>query len=188
MARVSAKVNEDSRSNGSPGGAHALRAVLQSAADGDFADGTRRLLGALGYRSERTLSDQTGDAGDFVTEFPAPSEGTKAALAFVKHVQSVRILFQLTDDEIAAETSHDSFGFQAFAEDNAQSFIFVAAELNGTHYPRSRYVALTREVNKRLAPPAVVLFRTASGRLTLAFVQRSPNQQDTSRDILGAGH
>ena len=186
MARASAKVNEDSRSNGSSGGAHALRAVLQSAADGDFADRTRRLLGALGYRSERTLSDQTGDAGDFVTEFPAPSEGTKAELAFVKHVQSVRILFQLTDDEIAAETSHDSFGFQAFSEDNAQSFIFVAAELTGTHYPRSRYVALTREVNKRLAPPAVVLFRTASGRLTLAFVQRSPNQQDTSRDILGA--
>ena len=186
MARVSPKANKNSRSNLSPGSAHELRAVLQAATDGDFADGACRLLGALGYRSERTLPDQTGDAADFITEFPPRNDGTTAELAFVDDVQSVHILFQLTDDEIAAETSHDAFGFQVFAESNAQSFIFVAVELTGAHYPRSRYVALTREVNRRLAPPAVVLFRTASGRLTLAFVQRSPNQRDASRDVLGA--
>ena len=166
---------------------HALRPALQAAADGDFADRAGRLLGVLGYRSERTLDDQTGAARDFIADFPARTEGaTEGELAFAEQVRSVHVLFQITDDEIAAETEHDAFGFRTFASDVAQSFIFVAAELTGTHYPRSRYVQLTREVNKRLAPPAVVLFRTASGRLTLAFVQRTPNRRDPSRDVLGA--
>lgn len=191
MTRTSSKVNEGRRSKGltDQAAAHALRAALEAAADGDFEDRLTALLGVLGYRSERTLDGQTGVARDFIADFPAPNGGRrKAELAFTEHVRSVRILFQVTDDEIAAEaeTAHDAFEFRTFAEDVTQSFIFVAAELTGTHYPRSRYVQLTREVNKRLAPPAVVLFRTSSGRLTLAFVQRSPNRRDPSRDVLGA--
>ena len=55
-----------------------------------------------------------------------------------------------------------------------------------TAYPRGQYAAFTRELNKRFPMPMVVLFRTASNRVTLAFVHRRPNQRDPERDVLGS--
>ena len=54
-------------------------------------------------------------------------------------------------------------------------------------YPRGQVrFEFTREVNKRLAMPTVVLFRTADGDVTLAFVHRRPNKRDPQRDVLGS--
>ena len=61
----------------------------------------------------------------------------------------------------------------------------MAVELKQDRYPRGQYARFTREINKRLAQPTVVLFRTASGRLTLAFVHRRPHRYDPDRDVLG---
>ena len=53
-------------------------------------------------------------------------------------------------------------------------------------YPRGAYAQFTREINKRIDIPTVVVFRTANGaELPLAFVNRRVNKLDADRDVLG---
>ena len=73
-----------------------------------------------------------------------------------------------------------------FNSGNAKSFLFTTVELRGNEYPRGKYAQFTREINKRFPNiPAVVLFRTASGLITLAFIYRRQNRIDPERDVLG---
>ena len=163
-----------------------VTAALASMPGRDFPAATRDLLAALGYRSERTLPDQTGDAGHFIEQFPAPTEGTQSEQAFHEHAASVRILFQVTGDEIASgEQGRLPFAAESFDAGQQQSFLFHAVELKEATYPRGQYARFTREINKRLTQPAVVLFRTADGRLTLSFVHRREHKRDPARDVLG---
>ena len=156
----------------------------------DFAAAASDLLAELGYRSARILPGPSGDAGELFRQLPAPVPGTRSEQDFISEAQSVRILFQLTDAEIAAVAQQSLFrtdGLDAggFDAGNAQSFLFAAVALRGDAYPRSRYAAFTRELNKRLQHPMVVLFRNSAGRVTLAFVHRRPNRNDPTRDVLG---
>ena len=161
----------------------AIAAALAAVPAGDFAAKASDLLAALGYRSERSLSGQTGDVNEFLADFPAPNADTRSEIGFRAGVQSVRILFQITDDEIA-EAAPDAAA--AFNRGIAKSFIFAVVELRGASCPRSRYAAFTREINKRLPMPIAVLFRTADGKLTLAFVHRRVNRLNPERDVLGS--
>ena len=154
---------------------HALTALPNA----EFTGAAKHLLGVLGYESERTL-DLSGSANDFLYQFPAPNENTQTEQAFRNNVQSVRILFQVTDTEIAAARSTD--GFDA---GNARSFLFVAMELDGETYTRGQYAQFTREINKRINAPTVALFKTATDHLTLSFVHRREHKRDPHRDVLG---
>ena len=161
----------------------------------DFAAAATDLLGELGYRSDRILPGQSGDAGALVRQFPAANPDTQSERDFLREARSVHILFQLTDAEIDAVAQQSLFrtdGLDAggFDTGNAQSFLFAAVALRGDAYPRSRYAAFTRELNKRFQNPMVVLFRagagaSGTGRVTLAFVHRRPNRNDSTRDVLG---
>ncbi len=149
---------------------------------GEWSKSAVHLLDVLGYRSERTL-ELLGSADDFIEQFPAANENTKTEQAFCANVQSVRILFQLTDAEIAAQSA--LFDAGDFDAGNARSFLFAAVELNGTSYPRGQYATVTREINKRFPMPTVVLFKTADSLLSLSFVHRRPHKRDPNRDVLG---
>lgn len=72
-----------------------------------------------------------------------------------------------------------------FDTDSARSFLFAAVELSGAAYPRDRYAAFTREINKRFPIPAVIPFRTAAGRLTLALVHRQSSRSHPDRNVMG---
>ena len=162
-------------------------ALAAAGGDGDFA-AAGALLDALGYRSDRIAGGQSGDAGDFVRQFPALAPGTVGERDFLREVASVRILFQVTDSEIAAAVGQPGLlddGGGGFDTGNARSFLFAAVELGGDTYSRSGYAAFTREINKRIQVPTVVLFRTAAGSITLAFVHRRANRVDADRDVLG---
>ena len=157
---------------------HALTALPNA----EFTGAVKHLLGVLGHQSERTL-DLSGRVDDFISQFPAPNENTQTEQAFRNNVQSVRILFQVTDAEIAAHsTLFDTGDFDA---GNARSFLFAAVELNGASYPRGQYATFTRELNKRFPMPTVVLFKTVTDFLTLSFVYRRPHKRDSNRDVLG---
>ena len=68
-----------------------------------------------------------------------------------------------------------------------RSFLFAAVDLNADSYARGRYVSFTREINKRFSRvPAVVIFRTADGHVTLAFVNRRPSKVRADRQVLGS--
>ena len=169
-----------------------IRAVLSNVANGDFQQTAVALLRSLGYRSERTLPGQSGDPAGLIRSLSeqnpdAPGlTGTQSERAFLDNARSVRILFQFASSEIQAQAQPGMFDAATFDMGNARSFLFAAVELNGESYPRGKYAAFTRELNKHIQIPTVVLFRTAADRVTLAFVHRRPNKRDASRDVLGS--
>ena len=166
-------------------------ALAASPADG-FPEQAATLLAALGYVSDRTLSGQTGDPAGLIRSLAELDSGgpgltgTQTERAFLDNAQSVRILFQFASSEIQAQAQPGMFDEASFDMGIARSFLFAAVELNGDSYPRGQYAAFTRELNKHVQIPTVVLFRTAANRVTLAFVHRRPNRRDASRDVLGS--
>ena len=164
-----------------------IRAALGKMAAGNLPESATGLLDALGYRSNRLLEGQTGSVGDFIAAFRADNPDTRAEQDVRENAAEVRILFQFTDTEIAATGQRMLLDSGAFAYGNAHSFLFAAVELTGDTYPRGRYVAFTREINKRFnRVPAVVVFRTSTGRVTLAFVNRRPSKIRADRQVLGS--
>ena len=161
-----------------------IETALAGITQGDFVDAGRRLLETLGYSSDRTL-ELSGTVDDFIAEFSAPNPNTQTETRFRERARSARILFQFTDSEIAAAQPSllDSADFDS---GNSRSFMFIAVELRGKSYPRGAYVELTREINKRLRVPTVVLFRTANDRFSVAFVHRRQRKRDPTRDVLGS--
>ena len=152
-----------------------------------FEQAAEDLLATLGYRSDRTLQDQSGRPSDFAAEFPADNPGTKSEQDFLEHAASARLVFQLSDSEIRASASLQGVLLETgdFDKRHPGSFFFMAVELKGSGYSRTRYVSFTREINKRFLAPSVVLFRTADGLLTLAFAHRRRHKRDPGRDVLG---
>ncbi len=164
-----------------------IRSALTALSDSNFPVAVRNLLGTLGYHSQRTL-ELSGGADDFIRQFPAASQDTtRSEQEFRERVGSVQLVFQLTSEEIAP-VNQPTLGLEAASFDTGtqRSFIFVAVELKEASYARSRYAEFTREINKRLIAPTVILFKTAANRLTLAFVHRRQHRHDRSRDVLGS--
>ena len=165
-----------------------IQASLGTVPVSDFTQAAKNLLATLGYRSRRTLHDQTGTVDDFIG-FPSSRENknpTKAEQLFLEHVCSVWFLFQITSDEIiAADQPEIEFAAASFEEGRHESFLFFAVELKDATYTRGQYAQFTREINKRLSQPAVVLFRTSDHRLSLSFVRRREHKRNEQRDVLG---
>ncbi len=158
-----------------------IKSTLATIPIGDFLDRTKELLSTLGYRSERTL-ELSGNAHDFLEEFPAPNLSTKTEQEFCNHVKSVQFIFQFTSDEID-EIEDDPQQATLLDTGNYKSFIFCAVELKDNTYSRTKYAEFTREINKRLFTPTVILFRAAD-RLTIAFANRRPHLIDETLDVL----
>ncbi|MCY4070927.1 MAG: Eco57I restriction-modification methylase domain-containing protein [Chloroflexi bacterium] len=161
-----------------------IEAALAAFAQDDLVDAGRRLLDTLGYRSDRRL-ELPGPVNDFIEVFPAQNPGTKSEQRLRDNAKSARILFQVTDSEIV-ESQPSLLDTAEFDKGNARSFIFIAVELRDERYARGRYAEFTREINKRLSQPTVVLFKTASGLISLAFVHRRKHKRDDRRSVLGS--
>ena len=137
----------------------------------DFMAATQNLLNALGYESTKRIP-LPGDVDAFLDALsPPPSPNTQSEETFRCNAAAAHIIFQLTDEEIAAGASGQQrlFATGDFDEGNIKSFLFVAVELTGTDYSRSEYALFTREINKRLPMPTVVLFKTSNDLLSLAL-------------------
>ena len=160
-----------------------IRAALATIPYSDFLAATKDLLEVLGYQSDRT-EELSGSVDDFIHEFSAQKPNTKTEQAFREHVQSVRIVFQITNDEIAS-ANQQTFGLEAtsFEEGRQQSVLFFTVELREDNYPQGVYDEFTREIDKRSILPTVVFFR-AGARLTVAVIGRRPHKLDDSHDVL----
>ena len=160
-----------------------IQSALAAIPTGDLRQTSEALLATLGYRSERTL-ELSGTVAEFIQEFPAPTPNTKTEQAFRNDVESVQLLFQFTSDEVADRTQQTlNLGESFLQEGWTESFLFFAVTLKERNYSRSTYAEFTREINKRLFTPTVVLFRVAE-RLTMAFAGRRQHRYDPSRDVL----
>ena len=160
-----------------------IKSTLAAIPTGDFLDNTKALLATLGYKSDRT-ADIFGSVDEFIEEYEAPTPNTKTEQEFRQHVKSVQFIFQLTSDEITDTPQLQLFDPAAFDKGNTQCFLFCAVELKESDYSRTKYAEFTREINKRLSAPTVILFR-AGDRLTVAFADRRPNITNESLDVLG---
>ena len=163
-----------------------IEEALETMPADDFMAATQNLLNVLGYESTKRIP-LSGDVDAFLDALQ-PSSNTQSEETFRCNAASAHIIFQLTDDEIEAGASGQQrlFATSDFDEGNIKSFLFVAMELTGTNYSRSEYALFTREINKRLPMPTVVLFKTANDLLTLAFVHRRENKRNPDRDVLGS--
>ena len=161
-----------------------IQSVLREYSDADCQTAALKLLETMGYRSERTL-ELSGDVDDFIDAFRALNPDTKAERRFRDHTESIKLIFQIGDSEIAKAAQSDMFDAGAFDRSNARSFLFASVELAGESYSRGEYALFTREINKRIDIPTVVVFRTANGAVSLAFVNRRVNKLDADRDVLG---
>ncbi|MCY3587895.1 MAG: Eco57I restriction-modification methylase domain-containing protein [Chloroflexi bacterium] len=162
-----------------------INQALDACKDGDFHAGAKVLLGSLGYSSERTLAGQTGGVSDFFDAFQLDVPVTQSEAEFRDEAESAHLIFQITNEEIAAELQQSFFTESGLDKDEERSFLFVAVELRGDQYPRGKYAQFAREVNRRPHPPTVVLFRSTSGLVTLAFPHRRPSKRNGERDVLG---
>ena len=162
-----------------------IKRALAAISAEDFLSVAKDLLEVLGYQSRRTQK-LSGSVDDFICEFPAENENTRTKRIFHEHTQSVRLVFQVTSDEIAS-ADQPTLGFEAasFDKGRQRSFIFFAVELKEATYPRGQYAQFTREINKRLSQPTVVLFKNTANLLTLAFVHRREHKRDPEREVLG---
>ena len=142
----------------------------------EFSVAATELLGVLGYRSDLLPDSQPATMNDFIGQHPATTPDTKTEQSLKESAVSIHVLFQFTDQEIAAQGS--LFKIASFDTGNARSFLFTAVELEAGSYSRGDYATFAREINKRWQLPTVVLFKTASNLLTLAFVHRRPNKRD----------
>ena len=161
-----------------------IKSALAAIPTGDFLEKSKELLDTIGYRSELTL-ELSGTADDFFEEFPPRNPNTKTEQEFRKHAESAQIIFQFTKDEIEDDPQQMTLlESNAFDKGNIKSFLFCAVELKDNNYSRTKYAQFTREINKRLFAPTVILFRAAD-HLTVAFADRRPDKTDGDRDVLG---
>ena len=162
----------------------AIKSALAAIPTGDFLEKSKELLGTIGYRSELTL-ELSGTVDDFFEEFPPLNPNTKTEQEFRNNVEFAQIIFQFTKDEIEDDPQQQTLlESNSFDKGNIKSFLFCAVELKDNSYSRTKYAEFTREINKRLFAPTVILFRAAD-RLTVAFADRRPDQTDGDRDVLG---
>ena len=161
----------------------AIKSALSAIRTGNFLEKSKDLLAEIGYRSERTL-ELSGTVHDFFEEFPPLNLNTKTEQEFRKHAESVKLVFQFTSDEITDDIQQRLFESDGFDKGNIKSFLFCAVELKDNNYSRTKYAEFTREINKRLFAPTVILFRSGD-RLTVAFADRRPDKTDEDRDVLG---
>ena len=159
-----------------------IESALARIPAGDFLETAKDLLAVLGYPSQRTLN-LSGNVDDFIQKLPAENEDTETEREFRVEAESVELVFQVTDDEIAASNQIELFESPAFDDGQAKSFMFFAVELKAKDYPRSKYAQFTREVNKRIIMLVVVCFRVKN-RLTIGFVGRRPHKYAPERNVL----
>ena len=154
---------------------------LKVLTDGDFTQNATQLLSTLGYKSDRKIL-YSGEPSKFFTH----SSTTQSRRSLLENMTSLKLVFQLTNEEIShTSNTKDLFDSEALDEANADSFYFVTAELKPNKYSRTKYVEMTREINKRYEKsPAVVLFRV-DNFLTIAFASRRSHKRDETRDVLG---
>ena len=160
-----------------------IKTALQRFTDGDLAANARHLLNTLGYRSERTLSLEPNTVDGFIVHFD-PHNTMNRERGQLNEWEFIDFLFQLTDDEITLD-NQTTFGFEGTGIDESvyESYLFFALKLRNHGYTRTQLSDITREINKLLMIPAMVLFQHGDA-LTFAVIDRRLHKRDESKDVL----
>ncbi len=141
------------------------------------------LLDNLGYRSDRTLILEGSKPHAFLELVKSHTNSTKfdEAKALFSDWKSADILFQLTDDNLAASTS--LFKETDIKSGLLRSYLFFAIELKGSDYARGKLSAIARQINRVFPMPVMVLLKHGE-KLSIAVINRRLNKVHTDKDVL----
>lgn len=154
-----------------------VAALAGFAAGGSTRERARELLGALGYRSERT--EDLGGVDGFLAVVEEKNPLTDRQRRLFDAWHSADIIFQITEEDISGNRTL----FQEFEPGRAKSFLFVSADLKERHYTRTELAEMTRAVNRGFEMPVILLFRHGES-LTLAAIHHRAHKRDSGRNVL----
>lgn len=147
-------------------------------------------LGALGYRSDRTLNlgDSSPRAFLELVNSHTGNSGTSfnESKALFSDWTSADLLFQLTDEELSSHAS--LFKETAVNPGLLRSYVFFAIELAGGDYPRGKLTGIARQINRVFPMPVMVFIKHLTDKrpvLSIAVINRRQNKRDAAHDVLG---
>ena len=143
----------------------------------------KNLLNALGYESEITVELESNLAEEFISYFDQFGKLNRER-ARVDEWESIDFLFQLTEEEISG-TDQTRIAFKNHQLDDTimESYVFFALKLKESHYTRTQLSTITREINKLMPMPAMIIFQHGQ-TLTLAVIDRRLHKRDQEKDVL----
>jgi len=159
-----------------------IEQALRDFSSGSLADNARRLLGELGYKSDKTVELAPNTWDGFREEFIRGDSGFNTTTALVEEWQTIDILFQLTDEELSSTRS--LFQDNTIKPGLMTSYLFFALRLKGSSYPRGKLTQITRQLNRIFPMPVMVLF-VYDDQLSIAVINRRQSKRDAEKDVLG---
>ena len=150
-----------------------------------FTTGNNFFGNALGYDTslQTRLSDNSYAGFDAV--YVQGDEAFDSTKALTQEWTAVEVLFQLTEEQMVKTIG--LFSTEEIDRTIMESYLFVAIDLTGDEYSRTKLAGITRQINKLFRQPVMLLFRYgAAGAklLTLAVIDRRLNKRDREKDVL----
>ncbi|RIK00055.1 MAG: hypothetical protein DCC46_07050 [Armatimonadetes bacterium] len=159
--------------------------ALRDLNDQDLRTAGAALFDALGYRSTRTFEDLPTDPTSFWDFFSQGHSDLDPGKAEIERWRGAAFLFQLTDAEVhdLAKAREATKEHGDYEESEIESFLFLAIDLEGEQWTRTRLAQITRTLNRLFLMPAIVLFRHG-GLASLAVIDRRQSKVDAAKDVI----
>lgn len=158
---------------------HVLQDILQSFHRENFREAALAFFKAIGYSSSRTIFIKS------VSEFRAEFDTSKVLQkkgARISQWKQIELLFQLTDEDLQADTK--SAQTNGLNPKRHNSYLFFGLELSSNlGYKRTALVEIAKSLNRVFPMPVMVLFKMG-GKLTLVILNRRIRKRDITRDVL----
>lgn len=160
-----------------------IKSALQSLISQPLREASLVLLATLGYRSDRTLVLEGSKPQAFLDLIESQGGATKfdTEKACFADWKSADILFQLTDEDLAASSS--LFKETDIKSGLLRSYLFFAIELKGGEHSRSKLSAIARQINRVFPMPVMVLLKH-DRCLSIAVINRRQNKIHADKDVL----
>ena len=160
-----------------------IEQALKGFQDGALVINAQNLLNTLGYESELTIDFESSLAEEFISYFDQFGKLNRER-AMVDEWESMDFLFQLTEEEISGTgETRIVFKNRQFDDTIMESYVFFALKLKETHYTRTQLSTITREINKPMPMPAMIIFQHGQ-TLSLAVIDRRLHKRDEAKDVL----
>jgi adenine-specific DNA-methyltransferase len=143
-------------------------------------EGVKHLLEILGYVTPREVPLDSATPIAIIDLFGW--QGFREDKGFLEEWSSIDCLLQVTEEEIVKDGRLQLFKAN-FDKDYLSSYLFLGLTLKNSLYSRGKLAAIAREINRQSPIPIMVVFRYGDS-LTLAIIDRRPNQVQKDRDIL----
>ncbi len=158
--------------------------ALKDFEHGALIDNARNLLNTLGYDSPVKMDLHSNLPEDFIEVFKEYGELNRER-AMIKEWESIDFLFQLREEYIFDNdtSDEDSSKNNSIDKNRIESYLFFAVKLRKSEYNRTELSTITREINKILPMPAMIVFQHGQ-TLTFAVIDRRLHKRDQTKDVL----